>query len=247
MKTRNIFFSIILISLFLSGCKKTETNEPLTNPTSSGSISYSFSDGYGVLVAVRSVSYQSVGGFNIPVEVNTATAAFPTSLNTSTFSDAGNVTINLKSLTKNSNNAYVYQNFTEPLTFNQISWNVSGSANVPAISYTENKPIPGYSGFESLPGSISRSAGLTVPLGSAISGADSVYVIVADYNGKRLLKRFAAGTTECSFPATELNGLAAGQGMLQVVPWNYKIEDYKDKNFYFIVESAFTKMNVTIN
>ncbi len=249
---KNIFkttlFAGALVSLIISGCSKTEElipEDPI--PASQGAPTITISDGYGALAAVRSVSYTTVAGITIPLEVNTAVAAFTTATGSSTLVDAGTVTLNAKGLTKSSNNAYVYQNLLDPLSFSTLSWNVTGSSSVPAISYTDDRQIPDYSGFSALPTTISRSAGVTISLGSAVSNADSVYVTVSDYNNHYLLKRVAGNAAECVFSASDLSGFTAGDGMVQVCPWNYKSEDINSKKFYFIIESAFTKQGITIN
>jgi hypothetical protein len=245
---KTIFFAGALASFVISGCDKAKEATP-ENPNNNTSTAptITMSDGYGVLAAVRSVSQTTVAGITVPVEVNTAVAAFSSSMGSSTFVDAGTVTLNSKGLTKSSNNAYTYQNLTDPLSFSTITWNVSGSGSVPAISYTDDRPIPGYSGFDALPSTVTRSAGVTISLGSAISNADSVYVIVTDYDNHMVLKRLAGGAAQCTVSAAELAGFTAGQGMLQVVPWNYKDEDFNDKKFYFVIESAYTKQGITID
>jgi hypothetical protein len=245
---RTTLFAGTIASLIFTGCSKSSDVTP-DNPTntSSSAPSITVSDGYGALVAVRSVSYTTVAGMTIPLEVNTAVAAFPTTMGGSTFADGGTVTLNGKGLTKSSNNAYVYQNLTDPLSFSTQTWNVSGSSSVPAINYTENRPIPDYSGFSSLPATITKSAGVTISLGSAVTNADSIYVVVTDYDKHSILKRLGGNAGECVFSASELAGFTAGQGMVQVCPWNFKSEDFSSKKFYFIIESAFTKQGITIN
>ncbi len=245
---KTLFMAGAMISLALTGCNKADDATPENPTNNTGSApSVTMSDGYGVMAAVKSVSYTTVAGITVPVEVNTAVAAFSSSMGSSTFVDAGTVTINSKSLTKSSNNAYAYQNLTDPLSFGTVTWNVAGSGSVPAISYTDNKPFPDYSGFSSLPSTITRSAGLTVSLGSAVSNADSIYVIVTDYDKHTLIKRLAGNAAQCVIGASELAGFTAGQGMLQVVPWSYKDEDFNDKKFYFVLEAAYTKQGLTIN
>jgi hypothetical protein len=250
MKTifRTFIIAGAFASFILSGCDKAkdvvEDNTP-TNNTSAPSIT--MGDGYGVLAAVRSVSYTTVAGITVPLEVNTAVAGFSNALGSNSFVDGGTVTLNSKALTKSSNNAYAYQNLTDALSFGTISWNVTGSSSVPAISYTDDKPIPDYSGFSSLPSTVTRSAGLTISLGSAISGADSIYVVVTDYNNHQLIRRLGGNAAECVISSSELSGFTAGQGMIQVCPWNYKSEDFNDKKFYFVIESAYTKQGITIN
>ncbi len=243
---KTFLFAGALASLAITGCKKSsETTTPTTPSTSSPTIQ--IHDGYGALAAVRSVSYTTVAGVTIPMEVNTAVAAFYASTGSSTLVDGGSVTLNSKSLTKSSNNAYSYQNLTDPLSFSTITWNVSGSGSVPAISYTDDRPVPDFSGFSTLPTTVTRSSGFTIALGSAVTGADSVYVVLTDYSNHTLIKRVGGSASECAFSASELASFTAGQGMIQVCPWNYKPEDFNSKKYYFVIESAYTKQGITIN
>jgi hypothetical protein len=240
---------VLFASLFMTGCSKSEDSTPST-PSTPGSQTpgVSFKDGYGALAAVKTVTYQTVSGFSAPIVLNTAVAAFPSSMGSgSSLVDAGNVSLNTKMLTKTSTNAYVYQTFTDPLVFNQFAWKVSGSGAVPAITYTDDRPMADFSGYENLPGTITKANGLTISLGSAITDADSVYVVITDYSNGYILKRVAGNAAQCEFSAAELSKLVAGQGMLQICPWNYKAQDFNDKRFYFVNESAYTKAGVTIN
>lgn len=250
MKTyiKTLLFSGALFSLILTGCDKAEELVPDTTPDNTSSTpTIQISDGYGVLAAVRSVSYTTVAGITVPIEVNTAVAGFNISAGSSSYTDAGIVTLNGKSLTKSENNAYSYQNLTDPLSFSSVNWNVAGSANVPSFSYSDDRPMPDYSGYSSLPVTVTRSAGVTITLGSAISNSDSVYVILTDYDDHTILKRVSASATECTFSANELSSFTAGQGMVQVAPWSYKSEDFGGKKYYFVLESAYTKQGITIN
>lgn len=249
-RINTVIFSMgIIATLLISGCSKTEDvlEEATTNTTTATTPSITFGDGYGVLAAVKSVSYTTVAGYTVPVEVNTAVAAFPSTPNSTTFQDAGSVSINGNALTKSTNNTYVYQNLTNPLSLNEQSWSVSGSSTVPEIIYNENRPMPDYIGFESLPSTISKSGGVTVNLGAAVNNADSIYVIIADYNNGYILKRVGGNSASIVFTASDLSALASGQGMLQVCPWSYKEEDFNDRKFYFVNETVYTKIGITIN
>ena len=139
---KSVVIAGTLVSLMISGCNKTSDVVPETTTPAAAAPTITFTDGYGALAAVRSVSYTTVAGMTIPLEVNTAVAAFTTTMGGSTFVDGGTVTLNTKGLTKSTNNAYVYQNLTDPLTFSTLAWNVTGSSSVPAISYTDDRPVP---------------------------------------------------------------------------------------------------------
>jgi hypothetical protein len=250
-KIQNTFFAVAIATLVFSGCSKnndvTPGNNTNTNAPGTGNATPSLKDGYGVLAAVRSVSYTTVQGISIPLDVNTATAGFLTAPGSTNFTDAGTVTLNTKTLTKSSNNAYIYDDLTAPLSFSQVAWSVSGSSGVPAISYSDDRSLPDYSGYSSLPTTVTKSAGLTVSLGSAVSNADSVYVIVSG-GDKYVLKRLGGSASQCVFSASDLSVIGnTSTGMIQVAPWNYKKEDFNDKPYYFILETCYSKIGVTIN
>lgn len=241
--------SVILIASFsLTSCSKSDDTDPNNNNNSSGGVTITVKDSYGVLAAITSISYTTVAGITVPVTTNTAVAVFNASAGSTTYVDAGSVTLNGQALTKNSNNAYVYDNLTSPLSFPPITWNVAGSGSVPAINYTDDKAMPTYSGYESLPSTISKATGFTVTLGSSVTKADSVYVLVTDASAKVVLKRLGGSASEAVFTSSDLSALGnTSVGMIQVVPWNFKVEDFNDKPYYFVNETAYSKIGVTIN
>jgi hypothetical protein len=246
---RNTILSAALAAVVLTGCNKSDDTNPTDNTTtpSTSNTTPNLKDGYGVLAAVRSVSYTTVAGITVPLDVNTATAGFFTAPGTSNMVDGGTVTLNSKTLTKSSNNAYVYQNLTDPLSFSTVSWNVTGSSNVPAISYTDDRIMPDFSGYNSLPVTITKANGFTVNLSGTITNADSVYVIVAG-GDQYVLKRAGGNASQVSFTASDLSVIAnTTQGQIQVAPWNYKKEDFNDKPYYFVLETCYTKQGITIN
>ena len=243
--------AIVIFGLLFTGCEKTEeiidNNQNNTTPGTSNT-SPNLKDGYGVLAAVTSVSYTTVQGITIPVSTNTATAGFFSAPGANNMVDAGTVTLNSKTLTKSSNNAYVYDKLTDPLSFSQVTWNVTGSSGVAAINYTDDKPMPDFSGYNTLPATVTKANGLTVALGGSVSNADSVYVIVAGGNNQYVLKRMGGNASQCTFSASDLSVLSnTTTGMIQVAPWNYKKEDFNDKPYYFVLETVYSKIGVTIN
>jgi hypothetical protein len=240
------FFLLALV--VLSSCNKTEETTPAPTNNNTGGVSITLSNGYGVMAAVTSVSYTTVAGITVPVTTNTATAVFLASSGSSSYVDAGAVTLNGKALTKQSNNTYVYQNLTNPLTFPPVTWSVAGSASVPSINFTEDKPMPIFSGYETLPASITKASGVTISLGSAVSNADSIYVIISGGNNSYVLKRLGGNASQAVFSASDLTSLGATTvGMIQVAPWNYKVEDFNDLPYYFVNETVYSKIGVAVN
>jgi hypothetical protein len=238
----------VIASAIVTGCAKKATEIlPTENTNTVPSVSFTFNDASGVMVAVKTITLVSAGGYTFPSELNIPLAVFPTSLGSSTYQDAGTVTFNSKSLKKESNNSYDYTDIANPVSYDQIHWIVSGSSGVPAIDYSNDRPVPAFTGHATLPTTISKSAGLTVNLGSAVTGADSVYVeVISASNSKTILKRTGGNAASVSFSASDLSTLGSGSGYLEVVPWNLKMEDFSSKNFYFINETAYV-VTVTIN
>lgn len=236
----------LLLMMGAASCDEKGDVLPDTSNNTGVTISHTINDAYGVMVALRTVTTQEVSGIQIPVEFNTGVATFPTAPGSSTFIDAGTVTLNGKNLDRQSNNSYLYDDLLDPLSFSTVSWSVSGANGIPAITYSEDKPFPLYNDAGSLPSSVTRSSGFTLSLSGQFSNADSVYVLIADSKGKMILKRFGPSPAEAVFTSAELSTLASGTGIFEVVPWSYKTEDFSDKTFYFILESAYVKSGISI-
>jgi hypothetical protein len=247
--TFSLLIASMAFSVLVTGCKKDEDpdGENPTNQTGDPTQTYNFTDAFGVLSAINSISYTNVGGTLIPVELGTAVAVFPSAAGAQAFLDAGTVQINGKSLTKQTNNSYVYQDFTNPLMLNQVKWDVSGNGNVPAISKQVAKPIPTYSNFGSLPASVTKANGLEVSIAGHVNNADSVLVVVAA--GSKWVARTVAGNAaKVTFSAADLSSLPSStEGMVQVSPRNMTTETISSKKFYFINQATYTKMPVPVN
>ncbi len=239
-----IFFVAALSASLFSSCDKNEDETPDNNNNTTNSFNYS--DAFGVLVAVKSVSYTSVGGFEVPVEVNSGSAFFPTDAGATTFADAGTVSLENKNLTKQANKIYSYDDFLNPLTLSGISWNVSGNGSIPAFSKTVSRPLPTFSGFSSLPASISKSAGISISLGSAVYAADSVIVMITSSNDA-VLKSVAGNSGNVTFSGADLTKLNTSTvGSISISPYNLSTETISGKKFYFVNESSYLKMMVNI-
>lgn len=245
MKTSAKFFVLFLAlsAAIFTGCTKDDDTPENNNSTTN---EFSFDDSFGVFVAVKSVTTQIVGGFTIPIEVNTATVAFMESAGSSTLVDGGAVTINSMSLKKVQNNAYIYDDFLNPLDFGTVTWTAAGNGNIPAINKTINRGFPSFSGAESLPASISKASGLSISFSGKVSNADSVIVIVGS-NNKSASKIVGGNAASVSFSSAELSGLEASSvGLVSVSPYNLSSETISSKKYYFINETVYTKANVNI-
>jgi hypothetical protein len=248
MKIFNLKFAVFALSLsifFLAGCDKDDDPAPDGNNNNGGEVNAG--DAFGTLVAIRSITYTNAGGNLIPFEFNTATAAFFEAVGGSALVDAGAVQLNGKTLTKATNNAYSYDNALDPLSLDQVQWEVAGSGDVPMISQTVTKPLPEFTGYENLPASVSKAEGLTISLGASISDADSVLVTVISINDGEFAMRTVAGNAgSVTFNTDDLAGLSTGSGLLQVNPYNVTTETISGKKSYFLNQSSYSKADFTI-
>ena len=256
MKT-NLFIKIAIVSavMTLASCDKEEeeTPTPVTPPAASApaTINPAGSDAFGALIALQTANYIAVpflGEINQPV--NTGVAVFG-NLSGGTYVDAGNVTINTKALTKQTNNYYIYTPAaTDPLgpdLSDNVTWNVTGNSgnSVPALNNvipSQSFPVaPKYDGVTSIP----RNAAFTVSSTILITGADTTYFSLFSPTTS-LQKRVAGDVQSVTFTAEEMATLGAGTGYVQIAPYSMSSQTFDGKKIYFVNESVVTK-SVTFN
>ncbi len=145
----NLLLCLLVGAFGLSSCSKDDSSSDGSG--SSVKTAPTFSDAGGSLIAVKTITYVTAAGMEIPTELNTAVAAFYDSPGSEQFTDAGAVSINSLAMKKYDNNSYSYDDYLNPLDLSQIKWEVAGKGSVPAISKTVTQPMPNYSGYSSLP------------------------------------------------------------------------------------------------
>ncbi len=241
--SKSLIFILALSAAIITGCTKDDDKPDETNNTSN---QFSYNDAFGVFVAVKSVTTQTVGGMTFPIEINTATAAFMESAGANTMTDGGDVSLNSQNLKKVQNNAYVYDDVLNPLDFSTISWTATGKGDVPAINKTITRGFPAFSAADALPATISKASGFTISLGNKISNADSVIIVVGS-NNKSAHKIVAGNAGSVSFSTADLTDVASSSaGLVSVSPYNITSQSIGSKKYYFINETVYSKMNVNI-
>lgn len=250
----------VAASLMVVACKKTETPEPEPEPTPTPQQPQTTpqptnptptpSDAKGVFAAVKTLSFVEVPGVGtVQTDIGVASAAVWETQGT--FIDAGTVSLNNNSLTKNSNNSYAFTPSATSTTGIDLSsnrtWNISGNStnNVPAIS-NFNPPI-GFPTLGNISGNIStvtKSSGVTLTSAAPINNADSVIFAVHGPSGSAMKTR-PGNTTSYSFTSGELANIGAGSGFIQIVSYKIHGQTFSGKKYYFINESVVTK-SVTI-
>ncbi|MES2629893.1 MAG: hypothetical protein V4616_13085 [Bacteroidota bacterium] len=242
-KTLLPLFALALAFTVVS-CEKEKAEEtPVTPPATAPAnpTPATPSDAAGVLVGIKTVTtVATFPGFPASeIELGTAVAVFPNQA-ASGFLDAGTVTCNEKTLSKQSNNSYVYTPSAtdiEGIDFGGASWKVAGNGNVPAIDRTFS-PFPSNPEFTA-PATISTGSAYTVTL-DRTTGADST--IVAFHSGnKSLIKTYRGNITSFQFTAEEMATITKGDGYLQVTPYNFTFQTISGKKIYFFNEAVVTK------
>lgn len=241
---KNLAGALVVLTVVLAGlagCKKSDTTNTTQTPTVSTTQLFNYSDAWGLLAGVKTVTYQPIpviGGVQ-EIDLGTAVAAFNTAAGSNTYQEAGTITCNSKALTKQSNNSYIFTPTQTDLTgidFGSGSaWQVSGAGSVPAINRSFNR-------FPSSPTITSNTDEVTIANGytftvSGLSGADSVLFVLASGNSF-VQKRVGPYTNSVTFSASELSSLGTSDyGLLQVTPYTYEVNTSLlggGKKLYFI-------------
>jgi hypothetical protein len=241
MKKTTFYFLMLTLatSTILTSCKKDEEDDDNNNAPAVVNVTdlFNYSDALGVLVGVKTVTTQNVGGFETSLALGTAVAVFPTTAGATTFADAGTVINNTKTLSKQNNNSYVFTPATTDVTGIDFSggseWEVSGSSNVPAFNYTY-APFPSNPKITSSVSEVNLANGYNFTLQNANSNADSVLFILAS-GSKYVSKTLPGNATSANFSASDLATLTtSSQGLIQVTPYKIKSDIVNGKKYYFI-------------
>jgi len=238
LKTRAVI--VLLLSLaFIYSCQKDDTApdalKASTIPTFTGSL--------GALWAVRTVTEINTGGVNIgiplTIEVGTGVGAF---WDGGKSVDVGTVSLNDKALDKISNNYITNVSASQPtgVDFSKgIKWAITGGSGFTAFTHNVINSFPGtgtFTGEKTLTKANGYSIGFT-----SVSGADSIIYAIND-----VVKTVSGNIKSYTFPASVLSKLSKGTGIVQAVPYNYKIVSYGGKNIVFGNQIAYSQ-TITIN
>lgn len=243
-------FVLLSMGMALASCSK-DDDTPAPAPPSGGgnntspSTTPNFADAHASLWAVRAFTTQSTPFGDMDMEIGTGVAVFSND-GFATMVSAGQVKLNDHVLTAASNNAYTFTpSASAPtgidLSSGALSWEVAGSAQFSGFTqaYT-NSTFPNPTvGTISSGTTVVRANGYTLTAGT-VNNADSVIFMVGD-----VVRTLPPNTSSHTFSAGDLSGLSAGQSLVQVVPYAYKLQVIGGKNVYFGKQMARSK-SVTI-
>lgn len=237
----SLFVLLCSLGLVVSSCKKEDLipEEPAPAPvnTPSGSTTPIPADADGVMWAIRSAS--TVQGFTI--EIGTAVGVFMNG--TTDLVNVGSVSVNSQNLTAASNNAYSFapsQTMPTGLDFSSsTNWSVSGGNGHAAFTYDASSlTFPTGSAITSSE-TVTKANGYTLTC-SNVSGADSTLFMIGN-----VAKTMTGSSVSCTFTASELSSLSAGNSVVMIVPYKLIQTTINGKNYYFGKERV-NQLAVTI-
>jgi hypothetical protein len=203
------------------------------NPTYTGE--------FGLLVGIKTVSTTSmpfVG--DVDVELNTAVAVFSNN-GGSTFLNAGGVTANGETLTKQTNNQYVYTPAVtnlEGINFgSQIEW-IGTGGDWPSFNIINATPFPTLGKVPNDNVNTSNDFTLTT---ESVTGSDSLYYAVYGPQGSIFTLK-PGNVTSHTFTSTEMGTIGKGQGYVQVTAIKYNPQVVGGKNYWILNETVRTNM-----
>jgi hypothetical protein len=241
--TRKTAGAILLLLLSIGVISSCEDND-VAPDASKVSTTPAIGGSAGVLWAVRTVTQVNLGGVNIgdPITIDVGTG-FGAFLDGDNMVDVGTVTLNDLPLTRYSNNSYISTvSVTQPTGVdfsNGIRWAITGGNGYAAFDHTVTNSFP-YAGTFTSSETLDRSENYTMSF-SSISGADSIIFAIND-----LVKTVPGNTKSYTFTAAQLEKLSKGPGVIQAVPYNYKIVSYGGKYIAFGNQVSYSK-TITIN
>ena len=257
--------AVFTMLLGFASCDKTETPTPTTpttptnptTPTTAGPQPVmpapSGNNLSGALISLKmKYSTQPMGApMPVTMESEMGMAIFYDNAGSSTKVDAGTVSVNSNDLEKKQDLSYfkwAYAATPDDLDFSSGSnWNVGSSSAVTAFTYNDNSTFPKYIG--NMPTSITKSNGVTLTFNnSSLTGADSVYVVIAS-GSANVTKSFAANAGTVTISAGDLSSLSVvsdNSAVFEVCPFRWSQVTKNGKNYVFIKEEAVVG-NININ
>lgn len=237
---------VLAITVSISSCKKKDSTTNQTAPQNTTPTASTPSNADGAFAAVKTLTVSSYAGYNTTINVGTAVSWFGTQ---NSYVDGGTVKCNNNTLSKQSNNAYIFtpaQTSPTGIDFSgDVSWDISGNSSnaVPPFTKTDAGVFPSVDGI-SQTDDVSTSSAFTLSASSSVIG-DSVMFVVAGPNG-HVLKTKGPNTSSCDFTAAEMGTLGTGSnvGLLQIAPYtiHYDNTAAPGKNYYFVKETVVSKI-----
>lgn len=248
MKNNINFYLVLLLTIAIYSCKKKDkNNEPAPTPVVEGT--RALFNSYKTALCTGSVVYAYTGGNEAYLSSQDLSNDWLQPLG-STKPDLGSVSMNGVIFTHNyfGQNYHYYDPTSVPAHPTPQIWQISGSSNISAFTYTNYYGYPTFNGYTAVADSFQLSAGINIPL-TNYSGADAIYVgIFKPSVGSITEPKFLDGSaTSVAFTASELSGVGTCTNAYVVINFgknNVQIKGGKKCNFR--TTYSFQKSNVKL-
>lgn len=256
---KRVVFLAVITLFFVSFCKKKkdETPEPATTTSTTGGTTTGTapaSNGTTNYDALLEVSLSSMKSGTIQGSAMTSCKAL---FGSATFSNEAFVnlqsmgTVKLNNVTFanhlfTSNYYYVdttYINFSSPYI-----WNISGTPNLSAGTFTNATPFPAYPNFTTLPSSCSKASGLSISLDN-LSGCDFVEMQLLGPTGSQYLfpKRVPGNSASVGLSSSELSSISTGtNGYFSVKFYKDNVQTVNNKKINVRSGIAYSVLSFTV-
>jgi hypothetical protein len=199
MASKTFLASVLLVSLLFCNCKKEDKPKEENDPPPVVTLP-SFNNVNGMIQALYAINES---GNNTMIDSSVAIGFYESPSKTTTFVDAGNVSVNSVSLTFSSFSGY--QNFgPEKVNLhNTLNWSVSGSSSstVAPFTYSDLPVMPKYTGYGALPDTCVKSSGVSLNI-SGISNFNTATAILMQDSQSKF--KVIAGNGTVTFSAQDL-------------------------------------------
>lgn len=233
---------MILATVLAVSCKKKDATPASGTGTTSGQVN-GFTYGTMETIIIQSYFGQTFGGTDSLVVANFSSGAPGSSQGVS----AGTVKFN-NTILKFDQSYQQYQDTTHILNIHGTNvWNVSGSANVPAITFSFNPVYPVFMGNAQLPDSVSRASGFTVNIAGAANIANNSVTVELYTSGGGVSKQIPPNQTSCTFSHNDLASLQNDpNAMLIIVFGNVTTQVFGGREYAFGASLEHIKYNVKV-
>jgi hypothetical protein len=121
------------------------------------------------------------------------------------------------------------------------TWAVVGTGIIPSFTYTNNNPMPTYSGYTHLPDTIYKSQQNTIQI-TGIAGSDITTVSVLDAGTNTTTQTLASGANSVTFSPSALAALAVGNNAdINITCVKNNIQTFSGKQFNFPINYLVNK------
>ena len=227
---KTIFLSTIILLVTIS-CKKSTPSTSSTNNTTS-TAGY-----YAILSTFRFQIYS--GTLSAPF--NNANAQFYSSPVTGT---NPSLEISVNSVSLNGTimkwSGSDYSDTTFSIVCPPGTWVVNGANGIPTFTYTNNDPMPAFSGYASWPDTIYRNQNTTIPM-TGVTGAGFITVNIMD-GTTGISQGMPVTASSVSFPISSLSTLTTTtNGTLMVLLDKFNVQTIGGKSMNFVGAYELTK------